>query len=20
MTGKTWCTIRGIGFNERSDK
>jgi hypothetical protein len=20
MTGKTWCTIKGIGFNERADK
>jgi len=19
-TGKTWCTVRGIGFNERTDK
>jgi hypothetical protein len=20
MTGKTWCTLKGIGFNERTDK
>lgn len=20
ITGKTWCTVKGIGFNERSDK